>query len=124
MSNMRFSDISIKFIKLTFKSRFFMAKTCKKLPFISKVVNKLLFEGDDIQFLPRNSTINNLKSEKIEINRNMSVSKDFVLPSEVLKEMINQINLTISLWTSASAEYHRIAMLIPMIWDVYFLVRE
>ncbi len=53
MYNMRFSDISIKFIKLTFKSRFFMAKTCKKLPFVSKVVNKLLFEGDDIQVLPR-----------------------------------------------------------------------
>jgi ferredoxin len=90
MSHMRFSDISVKFIKLTFKSRFFMAKTCKKLPFISKLVNKLLFEGDDIQVLPRNSTINNLKSEKIEINRNISVSKDFVLPSEVLKEMINR----------------------------------
>ena len=48
MSNITFSDISIKFIKLTFKSRFFMAKTCRKLPLISKVVNRLLFEGDDI----------------------------------------------------------------------------
>jgi ferredoxin len=90
MSNMRFSDISVKFIKLTFKSRFFMAKTCKKLPFISKAVNRLLFDGDDIQVLPRNETINNLRFENIEINRDIPVSKDIVLPSEVLKEMINR----------------------------------
>ncbi|HEX7467862.1 MAG TPA: hypothetical protein VF324_04640 [Methanobacterium sp.] len=87
MSNMRFSDISVKFIKLTFKSRFFMAKTCKKLPLISKAVNRLLFDGDDIQILPRDETINNLRSENIEINRDIPVSKDFVLPSEVLKEI-------------------------------------
>ncbi len=90
MSNMRFSDISVKFIKLTFKSRFFMAKTCKKLPLISKLVKRLLFDGDDIQVLPRDETINNLRSENIEINRDIPVSKDFVLPNEVLKEMINR----------------------------------
>jgi len=87
MSYITFSDISIKFIKLSFKSRFFMAKTCRKLPLISKVVNKLLFEGDDIQVLPRN-TISNLRTENIEINRDIPLSEDVVLPSEVLKEMI------------------------------------
>ena len=90
MSNITFSDISIKFIKLTFKSRFFMAKTCRKLPLISKVVDKLLFEGDDIQVLPRNGTINNLRIENIEINQDIPVSEDVVLPNEVLKEIIKR----------------------------------
>ncbi len=90
MSYITFSDISIKFIKFTFKSRFFMAKTCRKLPLISKVVNRLLFEGDDIQVLPRNETINNLKTENIEINRDIPVSEDVVLPSEVLKDLIKR----------------------------------
>jgi ferredoxin len=67
-----------------------MAKTCKELPLISKAVNRLLFDGDDIQVLPRDETINNLRAENIEINRDIPVSKDFVLPSEVLKEMINR----------------------------------
>ena len=87
-----FSDISIKFIKLTFKSRFFMAKTLRKLPLISKVVNRLLFEGDDIQVIPRNETISNLRTENIEINRDIPVSEDIVLPSEVLKEMVKRLS--------------------------------
>jgi len=90
MSNITFSDISIKFIKLTFKSLFFMAKTCRKLPLISKVVDKLLFEGDDIQVLPGNGTINMLRTENIEINLDIPVCEDVVLPNDVLKEMIKR----------------------------------
>jgi len=90
MSNITFSDISIKSIKLTFKSRFFMAKICRKLPLISKVVDKLLFEGDDIQVLPRNGTINMLRTENIEINLDIPVYEDVVPPNDVLKKIINR----------------------------------
>ena len=90
MSNITFSDISIKSIKLTFKSRFFMAKICRKLPLISKVVDKLLFEGDDIQVLPRNGTINMLRTENIEINLDIPVCEDVVLPNDVLTKIINR----------------------------------
>jgi len=92
MTYITFSDISIKFIKLTFKSRFLLAKTCKKFPVISKVVDKLLFEGDDIQVIPRNGTINsnNLIVKEIEINSDIPVTEDCVLPGEVLKVMIRR----------------------------------
>jgi len=84
-----FSIISVKIIKLTFKSRFFLAKTCRKVPPIAKIVDKLFFEGDDIQVLPRDNVIKTRTStEKIEINTEFEVPEDTLLPSEVLKEMI------------------------------------
>jgi hypothetical protein len=62
---------SVKFIKLTFKSRFLLAKTCNKIPLISNIVDKLLFEGDDIQVLPRDGTIKNLTIKDITINKDI-----------------------------------------------------
>ncbi len=92
MENITFSDITIKFIKLTFKSRFLLAKTCRKLPVVSKVVDKLLFEDDDIQVIPRNGTVisKHLMEKEIEINSDIPLIEDSVLPSDVLKEMIRR----------------------------------
>jgi hypothetical protein len=92
MADITFEDISIKFIKLTFKSRFLLAKTCRKLPVVSKVVDKLLFEGDDIQVIPRNGTSKskNMIVKEIGINSDIPITDEVVLPSEVLKEMIRK----------------------------------
>jgi len=88
MFNLSFSDITVKFIKLTFKSRFLMAKTCNKFPLIAKIVDKLLFEGDNIQVIPRTLKSDNLILENIEINRKISVSQGSMVPYDVLKEII------------------------------------
>ena len=90
MPNITFSDISVKFIKLTFKSRFLLAKTCRKVPVVSKIVNKLLFEGDDIQVLPRDRTT--LTTRNIQINQDIPITPNVVLPSEVLREFIQRSN--------------------------------
>lgn len=86
------SDISVNFIKLTFRSRFFLAKICRKIPTLAKLVDKLLFEGDDIQVIPRNASVKskNLKVKDIEINADIPISEDTVLPNEVIKEMIRR----------------------------------
>lgn len=83
-------NITVEVIKLTFNSRFFLAKTCKKIPPLAKIVDKLFFEGDDIQVLPRDNSIKSKNSEEIEINADIGVPEDVVLPSEVLKEMIRK----------------------------------
>ncbi len=91
MPNIKFSDISVKLIKLTFNSRFTFAKVCKKVPPFANVVDKLLFEGDDIQVLPRDSVIksnNTVVGEEITINIDVEVPENVMLPSQVLKEMI------------------------------------
>jgi ferredoxin len=92
MVRISFSDISVNFIKLTFNSRFILAKTCKKLPPIARIVDKLFFEGDDIQVLPRDSIVKHRKLEEIEVNSEISISQDTQLPSDVLKEMIRRSN--------------------------------
>ena len=84
-------NITIEVIKLTFNSRFFLAKVCRKVPPLSKLANKLFFEGDDIQVLPRDVSIKSKNNaEEIEINADIEVPKDTILPSEVLKEMIRK----------------------------------
>lgn len=91
MSKITFSDISVKVIKLTFKSRFTFAKIARKIPLIANVVDKLFFEGDDIQVLPRDSSIksnNTLIHEKITVNKDVELPDNIMLPSIVLKNMI------------------------------------
>jgi len=92
LSKITFSDISVRVIKLTFNSRFTLAKVCKKVPLIANVVDKLFFEDDNIQVLPRDSSIksNGVISEEITINRNVEVPENVILPSTVLKEMITK----------------------------------
>lgn len=86
MTKLTFSDISVRIIKHTFKTRFFLAKTCRKIPVLAVAVDKLLFEGDDIQVLPRDGSIGTI--QKIEINQPIPVNDEAVLPSQVLREMI------------------------------------
>jgi len=91
LSKITFSDISVKVIKLTFKSRFTFAKLCRKIPIVAKVVDKLFFEEDDIQVLPRDSSIksnNSVISEEITVNTAVEVPENVMLPSKILKEMI------------------------------------
>jgi ferredoxin len=58
------------------------------MPVIARAVDKLFFEGDDIQVLPRDSSIKNY--QKIEINQSIPVNEETVLPSQILKEMISK----------------------------------
>lgn len=87
-----FSDISVRIIKLSFKTRFTLSKLCSKIPAMAWLVDKLFFEGDDILVLPRDNTIKNLELhlDSIDINENIPVSPDTVLPSQVLKEIIHK----------------------------------
>ena len=91
MSKITFSDISVRVIKLTFNTRFTLAKVCRKVPLIAKIVDKLLFEDDNIQVLPRDSSIksnNETIREEITINADVEVPENTILPSNILKEMI------------------------------------
>jgi ferredoxin len=86
-----FSDISVKVIKLTFNSRFALAKVTRKIPLIAKIIDKLFFEEDNIQVLPRDSSIksnNAVITEEIPINMDVEVPENIMLPSIVLKKMI------------------------------------
>jgi ferredoxin len=90
MSMITFTDISIRFIRSTFKSRFTLARICRKVPPLARIVDKLLFEGDDILVLPRDGAVKSISTaniEEIEINKDIK-SVNTLLPNQVLIEMI------------------------------------
>lgn len=91
---MDFSDISVGLIKRTFKLRFRLAGFCRRVAPVASIADRLFFEGDDIQVLPRDSTVKHSKIMKLEeINVDISVPvlmEESVLPSDVLREMIQR----------------------------------
>lgn len=94
MFKINFSDFSVKIIRLTFNTRFILAKICGKIPPISWVVEKLLFDGDDIQVLPLDNSIKGSfhgNTRDVIVNEKVHLSNpNTVLPSQVLKEMIKR----------------------------------
>lgn len=94
MARVTVSDINVKIVKSTFNLRFFMARTCQKIPPLAWTANKLFFEGDNMIVLPRDKTVVKKNSNNIEISLDteIPVSDDTVLPSQVLKEIIKKSN--------------------------------
>lgn len=85
MAKITFSDISVRVIKSTFNTRFILAKVCKKVPPLAGMVDKLFFEGDDIQVLPRDGVVTHVD---VKLDKDIEVPEETILPSQVLKEMI------------------------------------
>ncbi|WP_459537299.1 indolepyruvate ferredoxin oxidoreductase subunit alpha [Methanobrevibacter sp.] len=80
MRRIHFADISIFLVNRIFNWRFWIAGLTKKSKIAKKVINKLLFEKDDVVIIPNTIPIN----QKIE-----SETSDF-LPTDVIKEVIKQ----------------------------------
>ena len=65
----------VNFIKKTFPQRFAIAKLTNYRPF-GKIIDRLLFEGDDIIYLP--------KDKVIRVNKPVDIPDQMVLPSQVV----------------------------------------
>lgn len=89
MSRISFSDLSVLVIKSTFNTRFILAGVCRRVPPLAGVVDKLLFEGDDIQVIPRDVTVRSTV-EEVQVNSNLQLPEETSLPSQVLKDMIHR----------------------------------
>jgi NAD-dependent dihydropyrimidine dehydrogenase PreA subunit len=72
----------VNIIKKTFSQRFMLARLTK-LPLIGRGIEYLLFEGDDIIYLPRDRTIK--VDEEVD-------SEDIILPSRVVETFIEKAN--------------------------------
>lgn len=68
-------------IRRTFAQRFFLARLSRR-PFIGRMIDRLLFEGDALLYLPRDSTIT--------VNRRLPPREDQAVPSQVLDYFIDQ----------------------------------
>jgi ferredoxin len=71
----------VNIIKKTFPQRFMMARMTR-LPLIGKLIDYLLFGGDDIIYLPKDRTI--------VLNEDAEDSENIMLPSRVIEHFIEQ----------------------------------
>jgi len=74
----------VKLINNTFQSRFFLARLTKKSKLMKKIVDKMMFKGDSIYYVPRDDVI--------EINEEVSKSENIVLPSQIINRFIEKSN--------------------------------
>lgn len=84
-------DWYIKLLKKLFPKRFFLARLTK-IPGIKGIVDKMLFEDDDIYYLPLDSTVIEPKDKTIEIKKKIELPIDVVIPSQVIEHYIDQAN--------------------------------
>jgi ferredoxin len=77
----------VKFLKKAFPGRRYIAKMTKA-PLLGRAVDKMLFAGDDIMYLPKDSVA--LKT--IQIGKSLEKPEDIVLPSEIIHHFIDKAN--------------------------------
>lgn len=80
MRRIRFVDISIFILKYIFNWRFWIAEITKKSKAYKKIIDKMLFEDDEIVVIPNTININ----KKIE-----SEGSEF-LPTDIIKEVVKR----------------------------------
>jgi len=68
-------------IRRTFSRRYAVARLTRR-PLFGNLVDRLLFEGDDLMVLPRDQVI--------PVNRSLAPRKDMAVPSQVLEHFIDQ----------------------------------
>ena len=71
----------VNLIKHFFEDRFLFAKATH-LPLLGTVFDRMLFEGDDILYLPKDHTIS--------VNATIEAPQSTVLPSQVVAHFIEQ----------------------------------
>ena len=80
MKKISFAEISIFVVNRIFNWRFRIAQTTKKSKIAKKVINKMLFEKDEIVVIP--NTIN--------VNKKIEAEKSEFLPTDVIKDVIKR----------------------------------
>ena len=80
MKKISFAEISIFVVNRIFNWRFKIAQTTKKSKIAKKVINKMLFEKDEIVVIP--NTIN--------VNKKIEAEKSEFLPTDVIKDVIKR----------------------------------
>ncbi|MFW9805211.1 MAG: DUF362 domain-containing protein [Candidatus Thorarchaeota archaeon] len=75
----------VELLKKTFPNRRLIAQATN-IPFIGKIVDKLLFDGDDIIYLPKDNVV------EIKIEKQLERPIETALPSQIVHEFIEKAN--------------------------------
>ena len=74
----------VELLMKVFPSRHLLARTTK-VPFVGAIIDHLLFEGDDLMYLPR--------SQAISINQSIDLPDEMVMPSQVVDHFIERASV-------------------------------
>lgn len=90
-----YEDITTFLVKHTFHTRFFLSRLTRKSKIAKKIIDRLLFQDDEIYVLPNKNTVNKNKtsstiSANIEINQSFEKDDSEFVPSEIIKTVIKQ----------------------------------
>ncbi len=77
----------VELLKKTFPNVSIIAKLTR-VPVVGRVIDKMLFEGDDIIYLPKDSVV----QKTIQINQSLDQPIDTALPSAVVHHFIEKAN--------------------------------
>jgi ferredoxin len=81
----------VSLIKEAFPSRFRVARLTR-LPAIGRAIDRGLFGGDDIIYLPKDDVVEDMARRMVRIDESIGLPEDVVLPSQVVTHFIEQAN--------------------------------
>ena len=89
-----YEDVTTFLVKYTFHTRFFLSRLTWKSKLAKKIIDKILFEDDEVYVLPNKNAVNKTKKEtitaNIEINQSFEKDDSEFVPSEISKEVIRE----------------------------------
>ena len=89
-----YEDVTTFLVKHTFHTRFFLSRLTQKSKIAKKIIDRLLFQDDEVFVIPNRNTINKTKREtisaNIEINQSFQKDDSEFVPSEIIKTVIKE----------------------------------
>ncbi len=77
----------VNLLKKAFPKRKFLARLTK-VPLLGRLVDKMLFEGDDVMYLPKDS----VAQKTIQIGKKLDRPEEAALPSQIVHHFIEKAN--------------------------------
>lgn len=90
-----YEDVTTTLVKYTFHTRFFLSRLTKRSKIAKKIIDRILFQDDEVYVLPNKNTVKSKKgtiTEKVEINQSFEEDSSEFVPSEIIKEVIREAN--------------------------------
>ena len=85
-----YEDVTTTFVKHAFHTRFFLSRLTRKSRIAKKIIDKILFEDDEVYVLPNKKSINKTITTNIEINQSFQKDDSEFVPSQIIKEVIKE----------------------------------
>ena len=85
-----YEDITTFLVGHTFHTRFFLSRMTRRSRIFKKIIDKILFEDDEVYVLPNKNAVNKTITTNIEVNQSFQKDDSEFVPSQIIKEVIKE----------------------------------